>query len=328
MESDLKGALDVFARLKSLLHELGRVPDLSTDKLEGIGAMSGSRSASCTGRCSSSPATKHGTYGDALEEANRRMLAVAAWREYDPTLEVQIKWVDALPSDQLEEAPSAEAKQRLGVSKHTLIEELGYDPELEAERRKDEADASMENVHGVRPRRPGGGSSSSSGDDNKDTGASDGANAEVGTVADFVFNIAKGKLKYYAELPAANDALIVIPLEAAGLEADATLKDYDDVAALIAGTTNEQTTSGRKTVTGVTVTVDDTNDRVDFDFADQTWAASTGNAVGALLIAYDPDTTGGTDSSLVPLVKLDFAVTPDGTDIVFQLNTAGFARAS
>jgi hypothetical protein len=147
-------------------------------------------------------------------------------------------------------------------------------------------------------------------------------------VADFVFNIAKGKIKYYAELPAANDALIVIPLETAGLETDATLKDYDDVATLIAGTTNEQTTLGRKTVTGVTVTVDDTNDRVDFDMPDQTWAASAGNAVGALLIAYDPDTTGGTDSSLVPLVKLDFAATPDGTDIVWQLNTAGFARAS
>jgi hypothetical protein len=37
-------------------------------------------------------------------------------------------------------------KQRLGVSKHTLIEELGYDAEQEAERRQDEADASMENM--------------------------------------------------------------------------------------------------------------------------------------------------------------------------------------
>lgn len=145
-------------------------------------------------------------------------------------------------------------------------------------------------------------------------------------MADFTFNIAKGKVKYYAELPAANDALIVIPLEASGLEADATLKDYDDVAALIAGTTNEQTTAGRKTVTSVTITVDDTNDRVDIDFADQTWTGLTGNAIGALLIAYDPDTTTGTDSSLVPLTKHDWAITPDGSDVTATV--ANFFRAS
>ncbi len=145
-------------------------------------------------------------------------------------------------------------------------------------------------------------------------------------MSDFVFNIAKGKVKYYAELPAANDALIVIPLETSGLEADSTLKDYDDVAALLAGTTNEQTTAGRKTVTSVTVTVDDTNDRVDIDFADQTWTGLTGNAIGALLIAYDPDTATGTDSTLVPLTKHDWSITPDGSDVTATV--ANFYRAS
>ncbi len=145
-------------------------------------------------------------------------------------------------------------------------------------------------------------------------------------MADVVFNIALGKVKYYAELPAANDALIVIPLESSGLEADATLKDYDDVAALLAGTTNEQTTAGRKTVTSVSVTVDDTNNRVDIDIADQTWTGLTGNAIGALLIAYDPDTTGGTDSSLIPLTKHDWTITPDGSDVTATI--ANFYRAS
>jgi hypothetical protein len=53
-------------------------------------------------------------------------------------------------------------------------------------------------------------------------------------VADFVFNIAKGKVAYYATLPAANDALIVIPIESSGVESDATLRDYDTVSALLA----------------------------------------------------------------------------------------------
>ena len=145
-------------------------------------------------------------------------------------------------------------------------------------------------------------------------------------MADLVFNIAKGRVKAYAELPAANDALIVIPIEAAGLETASTLKDYDDVAALLAGTTNEQTTWGRKTITSVSIVVDDTNDRTDIDIAGQVWTAATGNAVGGLLIAYDPDTTGGTDSSLVPLTYHDFPITPDGSDVTATITN--FYRAA
>jgi hypothetical protein len=147
-------------------------------------------------------------------------------------------------------------------------------------------------------------------------------------VANFVFNVSKGMFALRATLPAASDALIVIPLEAAGLEADATLKDYATVAALLAGTTNEQTVMGRKTATGVTVTVNNTTDRNVVDIDDVTWLAATGNGLGALLVAYDPDTGGGTDVDLIPLIKVDFVVTPDGTDIVAAINTAGLAQAT
>lgn len=147
-------------------------------------------------------------------------------------------------------------------------------------------------------------------------------------MADFVFNIAKGKVKYYAELPATNDALIVVPVEATGLETDATLKDYDNLSALLAGTSNEQTTMGRKTAASVVPTVDDTNDRLDVDMADITWTGATGNAVGKLVVCYDPDTTTGTDADLIPLTAHDFAATPDGSDLTAQIAAAGFYRAS
>ena len=145
-------------------------------------------------------------------------------------------------------------------------------------------------------------------------------------MANWIANISKGRFAYYATLPAANDALIVVVLEASGLEADATLKDYDTLAALLAGTTNEQTTMGRKTATGVVVTVDDALNLVDVFQNDITWAAATGNQVGALLVCYDPDTTGGTDADLVPLSKHDFTVTPDGSDITADFGLS-FARA-
>lgn len=148
-------------------------------------------------------------------------------------------------------------------------------------------------------------------------------------MADFVFNISKGWITYYCSLPAASDALIVVPLESSGLEADATLKDYDNLSALLGGASNEQTTMGRKTISAsVVTTVDDTNDRVDIDIPDQVWTGATGNATGALVICYDGDTGAGTDSNIVPLTKHDFTTTPDGTDLTATIAAAGFFRAS
>lgn len=145
-------------------------------------------------------------------------------------------------------------------------------------------------------------------------------------MANIVFNVALGKVAYYASLPAANDGLVLIALETSGLETDAVLRDKDDFAAVVAGTTNEQTTVTRKTLTSVTVTVDDTNDRVAIDAADVSYTAPTGNAIGAVVICYDPDTTTGTDADLIPLTKHDLTWTPDGNN--FSLAIADFFRAN
>lgn len=147
----------------------------------------------------------------------------------------------------------------------------------------------------------------------------------MGTI---IFNQAKGAFGYYATLPAANDALIAIPIEATGLESDSTLQDYDDIAALLAASNNEQSTMGRKTLASVTSVVDDSGNKRTVDFADITWTAATGNACGKLVVCYDPDTTGGTDSSLIPLFADDFAVTPAGGDVTYQVNASGIADAS
>lgn len=127
-----------------------------------------------------------------------------------------------------------------------------------------------------------------------------------------------------------NSAIVLIPLETTGLEADATLIDYDTVADLLAGASNEQTTMGRKTLTdadlATTPAPDDTNNRNERSVPDQTWAAAAGNAISKILFAYDPDTTGGTDANLVPLSVMDFIVTPSGVDIVMTGGT--YLRAS
>jgi len=145
-------------------------------------------------------------------------------------------------------------------------------------------------------------------------------------MANITFNVALGRAAALAALPAASDALILIPLESSGLKTDAVLKDKDTFADVVSGTTNEQTTVGRKTLSGITVTVNDTLDRVEIDAADVAWTSPTGNAVGAMVIVYDPDSGTGTDADLIPVTKADVTWSPDGT--TFTLAIADFFRAS
>lgn len=152
-------------------------------------------------------------------------------------------------------------------------------------------------------------------------------------MGDVVANISLGEVKKYAKLDGgANDAFLVYLIKATGLQADDALRDHDDLAAALAATNDEAdfTNYARKTVTSLTITVDDTNNRVDIDMADQTWTAAGGaanNTVGKLGIGYDPDTTAGTDSTVVPQTWHDFSITTDGSDVTAQVAAAGFYRS-
>ena len=135
-------------------------------------------------------------------------------------------------------------------------------------------------------------------------------------MANLVFNTSLGRVSYLASLPAANDALIAVPIETAGIVSDAAMRDYHDLQSLLAGASNEQTTMGRRTLTGVTVTVDDAADRVAVDAADIVWTGATGNPISAIVICYVPDSTAPNDATAIPLTKHDFAVAPDGSDVI------------
>lgn len=153
-------------------------------------------------------------------------------------------------------------------------------------------------------------------------------------MSNIVFNIAKGRIvELYNRVEnndPANSAIILVPIETTGLEADATLIDADTLTALLSGTTNEQTTMGRKTLTDADLAAfpapDDTNDRFEVSLPTTTWAAATGNAISKLAVCYDGDTTAGTDADVIPLTMFDFVHTPGGSDI--QMTTGVFFRAS
>lgn len=159
------------------------------------------------------------------------------------------------------------------------------------------------------------------------------------------FNISKHKLGIYFEQardrPAGftNAAIIIHLLKATGLEAEATMRDHDTVALLLAASSDEAdfTNYTRKTVfgsggTGITITIDDSGDAVLLDLPDQTWVDAGGNPVvtnntlGKLLISFDGDTTAGTDANLIPLLAHDLSATTDGNDLIVRFNTLGAAR--
>lgn len=158
-------------------------------------------------------------------------------------------------------------------------------------------------------------------------------------MADFVFNIAKGRVVEFYERVNNNDpatsALVVVLLATSGLESDATLIDKDTLADVVSGTTNESTNTGyaRKVLTDSDLAASaptDASDRYDVDIPDQTWtgvAADGTGAISKLLVCYDGDTGAGTDANIIPLTAHDFAVTADGSDITAQINAAGFFRA-
>jgi len=147
-------------------------------------------------------------------------------------------------------------------------------------------------------------------------------------MADLVHNRAKGRFAEWAERVNANDptnaALILVVWNSTAT--DTVIKRLDDVAAIEADVnTVERNTSGwtRKTLDqagGITITYDDTNDRVDVDTPDQTWTAVTTGASTDVGFAYDSDTTAGTDSNILAGTWHDFAITPDGSDITATVN--------
>jgi len=126
---------------------------------------------------------------------------------------------------------------------------------------------------------------------------------------------------------------VIVLLATAGLETDAVLKDKADLAAVVAGTTNEVANAGyaRKVLTDAELAAlpapDNVNDRYDVDLPDQTWnAVAAGDGWSKLLVCYDADTAAGTDANIIPLTAHDFVVVPDGTNITATI--ANFFRAS
>lgn len=150
-------------------------------------------------------------------------------------------------------------------------------------------------------------------------------------MADFVFNIAKGKV---AEKAADGATLRILVLKTANT--DAINKDYDNLNTLLTDGTNAEADftnypATRKALANITPSVDDTNDKFTVDADDVTYTSAGGasnNTTEAAIIYEDVAGDDSSDATAIPLAQFDAVFTTDGNDVTLQFHADGFFEAS
>lgn len=132
MQTDLSSSIEFYTKLKEALHETARMPEVAVGKLDSIGGLSGLALTILYGPLIEKTETKRLLYGELLVELNRRLLAIGGFGEENIT---NLHWQEMLPADEVQMRQTALMDQQLGVSDDTLLTRLGYDPELEKEKK-------------------------------------------------------------------------------------------------------------------------------------------------------------------------------------------------
>ena len=156
-------------------------------------------------------------------------------------------------------------------------------------------------------------------------------------MADFVFNVAKGRgIEFWKRVDAGDPGtsrLILVLLKDTGLETDAILKDYDNLSALLtaANTECDFTNYTRIVYTAAdladpfklsdrparSATLDDTNDRHDGVLPTKSIVSAggaTNNTISKAVLCYAPD-SGGADTTFIPIAAFDANTTTNGQDL-------------
>ena len=151
------------------------------------------------------------------------------------------------------------------------------------------------------------------------------------------FNVSKGyAVGYAANVEAgspANSALVVMILTNSGIVADGVMQDYDTVAAILAGASNEAAFDNyaRANIANVAVTLDDTADENSVDGDDVSITAAGGTTdetLAKVVVYYDADTTAGTDANAIPISHHDVSLTTNGGNLTIAWDSTGIFAAT
>ncbi len=150
---ELHGNLDAsrnFAGdIRSDMDEQSRVPAVALGRLVDLpkGNISGVALALLFQPLIEKTQQKQRLYGNLIREVSRAVLVLSGLMDIMTMDEVktELHWQNLLPVDDLAAAQTATLLKQLGVSQDTLLQELGYDPDAEGEKRESEQAASVTN---------------------------------------------------------------------------------------------------------------------------------------------------------------------------------------
>jgi len=129
MKSDLGSTKALLDTLLNLLSMMIRIPLVALGMPDNLGAISGVALQIRYQPLIEKTTLKRRTYGDLVQELDRRLLAMGGFGD---TTVTTIQWPDVMPGDPLEERQVAVLDDSLGLaSKHTLAEQFDYDYDAE-----------------------------------------------------------------------------------------------------------------------------------------------------------------------------------------------------
>lgn len=142
------GLLSVVADLRSDMDEQSRVPAVALGRMTDMpkGNISGVALQLLFQPLLEKTVLKQRLYGKLIREVSRAALVLMeaiSVEEYS-TYPINLHWQTLLPVDDLAAAQTAMLLQQLGVSNSTLIQQLGYNPEDEAQKSQEEDAKKME----------------------------------------------------------------------------------------------------------------------------------------------------------------------------------------
>jgi len=140
----LSPGLEYYQRLKEAFFTMAAVPEVATGKVESIGQLSGLALSILYQPLLELTESKRLTYGDMLNELNMRLLELGG---YGTENNATIVWPELLPRDMVAERQAYQIDMAMGIaSAETIADKLGYNYELEMERKANEASEQAEAV--------------------------------------------------------------------------------------------------------------------------------------------------------------------------------------
>lgn len=152
MQSDLHSTMALLDKLLNLISMMARIPLVAMGMPDNLGAISGVALQIRYQPLIEKSDTKRRTYGDLVQELDRRLLALGGFGD---TTITQLGWHEMLPSDPLMERQVWVLDDSLGlVSKATLSERAEYDYDAEQAQLTQEAQDAIARMPPMAPGSP------------------------------------------------------------------------------------------------------------------------------------------------------------------------------